>query len=93
MQTIRIIMTECKSAFGSTYVDFKERRTGLRVGEVDRVVGKYVVFAGQCGDLSEIGTRTQKGSAIKFLQDYIRSTFTAPVEFKWNVMRQIDRFV
>lgn len=91
MEPIRIIMTECKSTFGSSYVDFKEKHTGLRVGEVDRVSGRYVIFAGLSGWLSEIGTRTKKVSAIEFLQDHIRSTFTAPVEFKWNVMRQIDR--
>lgn len=93
MQPIRIIMTECKSAFGSSYVDFKEKHTGLRVGEVDRVSDKYVIFAGPCGQMEEIATRTKKQSAIKVLQDRLRENFTAPLEFKWNVMRQIDRFV
>lgn len=91
MKPIRIIMTECKSSSGGHYVEFKEKDTGLRVGEVDRVEGKYVIFFGIPYLMEEIGRRTKKDSAIKFLQENIRAKFTAPVEFKWNVMRQIDR--
>lgn len=90
---VRIIMTECRSTFGSYYVDFKEKATGVRVGEVDRIAGKYVIFSGPSGWLSEIGTRTKKASAIKFLQSEIRKGYPDGVEFKWNVMCQKVRFV
>lgn len=83
-----IIMTECVSSFGSRYVSFKEKGTGVSVGEVDRVEGKYVIFSGPSGWLSEIGSRTKKDVAIKFLQEEIRKAYPTGVEFKWNVMRE-----
>lgn len=81
METV-IIMTDRISTFGSKYVDFMEEETGTRVGEVDRVEGKYIIFCGPSGWLSEIGTRTKKASAIKYLQDAIRAGYEHPVEFK-----------
>ena len=84
METI-ILMCERRSCFGQRYVDFKEKATGVRVGEVDRVAGKYVIFSGPSGWLSEIGTRTNKWSAIKVLQDAIRAGYEGDVEFKWRV--------
>jgi len=83
-----IIMTECVSALGSHFVSFKEKGTGLSVGEVDRIAGKYVISSGPSGWLSEIGSRTKKDAAIKFLQEEIRKAYPEGVEFKWNVMRE-----
>lgn len=85
METTRILMKERRNWQGLRYVDFKEKHTGIRVGEVDRVEGKYKIFCGPSGWLSEIGTRTNKQSAIKFLQDNIRAGYEKPVEFKWSV--------
>ena len=50
METV-IIMTDRISAFGSKYVDFMEEETGTRVGEVDRVEGKYIIFCGPSGSM------------------------------------------
>lgn len=86
-------MTECVSIFGLHYVTFKEKRTGVSVGEVDRVEGKYVIFSGPSCWLSEIGSRTKKDAAIKFLQEEIRKGYPEGVEFKWNVMRERYRMV
>ena len=80
-----ILMCERRSFAGERYVDFKEKATGVRVGEVDRVAGKYVIYCGPSGWLSEIGTRTNKQSAIKVLQDNIRAGYLGEVEFKWKV--------
>lgn len=86
-----IIMTECVSMFGSRYVTFKEKGTGVSVGEVDRVEGKYVIFSGPYGWLAEIGTRTKKAAAINLLQEELKRAYPEGVEFKWNVMREIYR--
>lgn len=85
METTRILMKERRNWQGLRYVDFKEKHTGIRVGEVDRVEGRYKIFCGTSGWLLEIGTRTNKQSAIKFLQDNIRAGYQGEVEFKWQV--------
>ena len=84
-------MTERTSLFGGRYVEFKEKYGGRRVGEVDRVDGKYVIFFGTSGYFHEIGTRTKKASAIKYLQDALRPTYPGGVEFKWNVISVRER--
>lgn len=89
METTRIIMTECKSVLGSRYVDFKEKDTGRRVGEVDRVGQSYIIYASSGGYLKEVATRSRKPSAISYLQNLIRDQYAGAVEFKWNVMREI----
>lgn len=78
-----IIMTDCKTPFGS-YVDFNVKGSGERVAEVDRSDGRYKIYVGK--NLTLIGERTGKQSAISFAQENIKGLFREQVEFKWNVL-------
>lgn len=93
METTRIIMTECESVLSTRYVDFKEKNTGRRVGEVDRVGQSYVIYSLSGGFLTRRATRSSKPSAISYLQNIIRDQYARPVEFKWNVMREIYKTI
>lgn len=80
-------MTNGVSWNGVKYVSFCVKGTGRQVGEVDRRDGKYIIFYdGNARSLRNIGTRTNKCSAIKVLQEAIRAGSPVPVEFKRNVM-------
>ena len=79
----RIIMTEVFSPNGK-YTRFTIKGDRKILAEVDRRDGKYLIFAGVSG---EIGSRTNKDSAIKFAQDHIRG-FIPDAEFKWNVVSE-----
>ena len=83
MEKIRIIMTEVKSPYGK-YTKFTIKGDGKIIAEVDRRDGKYVIFSAVA---NEIGSRTNKDSAIKFAQDYILG-FIPNAEFKWNVITE-----
>ena len=78
-----VIMTNCSSPYCKSYVMFEIKGKGKLVGEVDRRDGKYVIYY----NLREIGSRSNKDSAIKVLQDAIKAGITGPVAFKWNVMQ------
>ena len=82
MEKTRIIMTEVKSPYGK-YTKFTNKKTGKILAEVDRRYGKYVIF----GNRNELGSRTNKDSAIMFAQVYIRE-FIPDAEFKWSVVSQ-----
>lgn len=77
-----ITITECKNPYGKYWL-FKDKQTGRKYAEVDRFRGGYRIFSGEWP--SEVGRRTQKGSAIEFAKKCIREQI-AEVEFKWNVM-------
>lgn len=78
-----IIITECKNPYGKYWL-FKDKQTGRKYAEVDRVRdGYYKIYSGEWP--SEVGRRTNKDSAIEFAKKCIREQI-AEVEFKWNVM-------
>lgn len=73
------------------YTKFTVKRSGRLVASVDRRDGKYYIYAGEVITNLQ-GTRTSKDSAIRFAQKCVLD-FIEDAEFKWNVMRQIDRYV
>ena len=87
METI-IIMTEVVSPYGK-YVKFTKKGSLEILAEVDKKRMSefgwdgYVVYG---RTQSEIGRRTNKLSAVKVAQDYIKG-FMPEAEFKWNVMQ------
>lgn len=82
-----VIMTNCRSHYGK-YIRFEIKGSQKHIGEVDLRDGKYVIFYdGNAKSLRQIGTRTNKDSAIKVLQDAIKAGIQSPVAFKWNVMQ------
>lgn len=86
METI-VIMTNHTTPYGK-YVKFETKGGRKHIGEVDRRDGKYVVFYdGNAKSLRQIGTRSNKDSAIKLLQEAIKAGIDGPVAFKWNVMQ------
>ena len=88
-----VIMTNYKSPYGK-YIRFEIKGSQKHIGEVDRKDGKYVIFYdGNAKSLRQIGSRTNKDSAIKVLQDAIRAGIQGPVEFKWNVMQYKYKYV
>ena len=87
METI-VIMTNCSSPYCKSYIMFEIKGKGKHIGEVDRRDGKYVIYYNGNGHpLREIGSRSNKDSAIKYLQEAIEAGINGPVAFKWNVMQ------
>ena len=82
-----VIMTNCSSPYCKSYVMFEIKGKGKHIGEVDRRDGKYVIYYNANGHpLREIGSRSNKDSAIALLQESIKAGIQGEVEFKWNVM-------
>lgn len=82
----KVIMTNCSSPYCKSYIMFEIK--GRHIGEVDRRDGKYVIYYdGNGKSLREIGSRSNKDSAIKYLQDAIEAGIHGPVAFKWNLMQ------
>lgn len=72
---------------------FEIKGKGKHIGEVDRRDGKYVIYYdGNGKSLREIGSRSNKDSAIKVLQDAIKAGINGAVAFKWNVMQYNYKF-
>lgn len=90
MEKTRIIMTEVTCPQGK-YTLFTVKENAKRVAVVDRRDGVYTVYAGW-PFFDELGSRTKKDAAIKLAQRKVLE-FIPDAEFKWNVMRQIDRYV
>lgn len=83
-----IIMTNCSSPYCKSYIMFEIKGKGKQIGEVTRMDGKYVIyFDADAKSLRMIGSRSNKDSAIKVLQDAIKAGIQGPVAFKWNVMQ------
>ena len=92
METI-VIMTNCSSPYGK-YIIFETKGGREHIGEVDRRDGKYVIYYdGNAKSLRQIGTRSNKDSAIKLLQEAIRAGVERQVTFKWNVMEYKYKYV
>ena len=93
METI-VIMTSCSSPYCKSYVMFEIKGKGKHIGEVDSRDGKYVIYYdGNGKSLREIGSRSNKDSAIKYLQEAIKAGIQGPVVFKMNVMQFKYKFV
>lgn len=90
METI-VIMTEVISPYGK-YIDFKNKYTGERLGEVDSCGRLYKIFYG-AGRFELIATRTNRDSAIRHLQKTISAGITGDVKYRWNVMTTRIKYV
>lgn len=87
METI-VIMTNCSTPYCKSCIEFEIKGKGKLIGEVDRRDGKYFIYY----NLREIGSRSNKDSAIKYLQEAIKAGIQGPVDFKWNVMQYKYKF-
>jgi len=83
METI-IIMTEVYSPYGK-YIEFMNKDTRERLGEVDTCGRLYKIFYG-AGRFELIATRTNRDSAIRHLQKTISAGIQGTAKFRWNVM-------
>ena len=87
METI-VIMTNCSSPYCKSFIMFETKGGSKQIGEIDRRDGKYVIyFDADAKSLRMIGSRSNKDSAIKVLQDAIKAGIQGPVAFKWNLMQ------
>jgi len=86
METI-IIMTEVVTPAGR-YTKFNVKDGGKLVATVDRVDGRYVIFAWNMHLFQEVATRIRKPSAIKVAQDCVRNVIP-DAKFRHNIVREI----
>lgn len=90
-----VIITECKNPYGLFWT-FKVKGSGRKLAEVDRTrksncgYAGYKVFAGEWP--SEVARCTKKAAAMEFAKACCRHRITDEVEFKWNVMREIEKW-
>ena len=89
-----IIITECVNKYArkaQKYWTFKIDGKGRNIAEVDRYDGGYKIYSGEW--TSEVGRRTGKGSALEFAKRCIREQLGDGVKFRWNVMKEVYKYI